>query len=212
MTSKIKLGELLLQVKLLEETQLQAALAEQKKWGGRLGDILVRMKFIEEDALMKALSTQLGIPLVNLDALQSVPENVLSRLPLAVAQKHRAVPLQVSEDKRQMVVAMEEPQNLRAVDELAKVTQWRISPCLAKSAAISRAIERFYRAEFQAGAVKASSPPTVLDSSAPLELLQRIEEAQLQEVATLKGLVEMLIEKGIFSRDEYLAKMKRSGR
>jgi hypothetical protein len=70
--ASIRLGDLLIKAKVISESQLKAALAEQQKWGGKLGELLVRMNFLTEDMLVKALSKQMNVPSVNLEALPPV--------------------------------------------------------------------------------------------------------------------------------------------
>jgi len=243
----IKLGELLIKANVLQESQLRSALAEQKKWGGRLGEILVRMNFLTEDMLVRALSKQLAIPSVNLDAVEAVPPHVLRKLPIEIARDFDAVPLQLRDDSKTLVIAMSEPQNIADLDTLRARTGCRIVAQIAGHTAIKRALARFYEpeeelsegessfkivdahgrtvvksiAELEQNAVTPpkpyevarptppSSPATRPAGESPVELLRAVEEVQRKEVAAIKAMVELLIEKGVFSRDEYLARVKR---
>ncbi len=249
--AQIRLGDLLVKARVINETQLKAALAEQQKWGGRLGEILVRMSFVTEDMLVKALSKQLSIVAVDLDAIQTVAPHVKNKVPPEVAKDLGAVPLQLRDDGKSLIVAMVEPQNLKHLDTLRSITRCRIMPQVAGRSAIARAFTRFYDgAEFEptAGASGATGKfvdaagKTIVKSTdevkplprmtvpplpktepmpvasitgsmpaamSPGEILRGVEEAQRREVAALKALVETLIEKGVFTRDEYLAKVKR---
>lgn len=237
----IKLGELLIKAKVLDEGQLKAALAEQRKWGGKLGEILVRMNFLTEDLLVKALSKQLALPVVNLDAIQGLPPHVKARIPASAAREHSAIPLQLRDDNRTLLVAVSDPLNVQLVDTLRAVANCRIVVQIAGRSQIDRAISRFYEGEAESsdfeGSFKVmdSSGRTVVKAapepprpSAPpirtppptdaaalggkagaLELLRSIEEVQRKEVSALKAMVELMIEKGVFTRDEYLAKVRR---
>lgn len=232
--AQIKLGELLIKANVLQESQLKAALAEQAKWGGKLGEILVRMNFVSEDILVRALSKQLAIPAVNLDAVKEIPAHVLNRVPLQTARDFAVLPVQLRDDGKTLVVAIADPLNVRQLDELRAVTRCRIVPNVAGRTAIARAMARFYNesaelgdvdaqgrtvvrhAEQGAGPASAPMPstpsremPAVRASGNPVELLRSVEEVQRKEVAALKAMVELLIEKGVFTRDEYLAKVKR---
>ena len=71
--ASIRLGDLLVKAKVISDSQLKAALAEQQKWGGKLGELLVRMNFLTEDMLVKALSKQMNVPAVNLESVAGVP-------------------------------------------------------------------------------------------------------------------------------------------
>ena len=143
----IKLGDLLVKAKVLQESQLKSALAEQAKWGGRLGEILVRMNLLTEDVLVRALSKQLAIPAVNLDAIQGVAPHVKAKIPLDVARDLQAVPMQLRDDGRTLVVAMSEPQNIKSTDLLRSRSGCRIVAQLAGHTSIQRAMARFYEGE-----------------------------------------------------------------
>ncbi|MBL8953708.1 MAG: general secretion pathway protein GspE [Myxococcaceae bacterium] len=255
----IKLGDLLLKAKAISELQLKSALSEQNKWGGRLGEILVRMNILSEDMLVKALSKQLAVPAVNLDTIQGVPPHVRAKLPSQMAKDFVAVPVQLRDDGKTLVVAMAEPQNIEHVDTIRSVARCRIVVQVAGRSAIARAYGRFYDGEGDASDLEGSfkvvdaagntvirnaddvakkpAPPSagiprgtqpfgrssltdvpapssnvvVAPSSGqgPTEMINAIENAQRKEGAALKAMVEMLIEKGVFTREEYLARLKR---
>jgi hypothetical protein len=255
--AQIKLGELLIKANVLQESQLKAALAEQAKWGGKLGEILVRMNLVSEDILVRALSKQLGMPAVNLDAVQMVPPHVKAKIPAQTARDFSVVPLQLRDDGKTLVVAMSDPLNVRVLDELRALSRCRIVANVAGRTSVARAFARLYEetAELEdadtnfkvvdsqgrtvvknlkdidpAAAAAAASPappprpsasgiPAARPAAAapapaaatgsPAELLKSVEEVQRKEVAALKAMVELLIEKGVFSREEYLAKVKR---
>ena len=250
----IRLGDLLVKAKVITDSQLKAALAEQQKWGGKLGELLVRMNFLTEEMLVKALSKQLSIPAVNLDAIQGVPPHVRAKVPVEIARDLVALPLQLKDDGKTLLVVMAEPQNLKHLDTLRSVSRLRVVPQLAGRTSIARAFGRFYEGEADisdvessfklvdaqghtiiknADEVKPPAPPAKLNlkpaaapaprastmgempaqamaGKTPLEILKALEDAQRKEVTALKGMVELLIEKGVFTRDEYLAKVKRS--
>jgi hypothetical protein len=252
----IRLGDLLLKANAINESQLKAALAEQQRWGGRLGETLVRMNILSEDMLVKALSKQLGIVAVNLASVQTIPPHVKSKIPAEIARNLVAVPIQVRDEGKSLIVAMAEPQNLKSLDTLRSVSKCKIIAQVAGTSAIQKAFSRFYEGEAEMGsendvgdsggfklvdsqghtliknidelraqeeAKKKAQPPapqrapaprasgeiSMAAARSPSELLKAIEDAQRKEVAALKGMVELLIEKGVFTRDEYLAKVKR---
>lgn len=252
----IRLGDLLVKAKVITESQLKAALGEQQRWGGKLGEILVRMNILTEDMLVKALSKQLAMPAVNLETVQGIPPHVRAKVPPDVARDLVALPLQLRDEGKTLLVAMAEPQNIKQLDTLRSVSRCRIVPQLAGRQAIARAFTRFYegeaevssdvegsfkmidaqgntviksteeiarRREAERKATNPSTPaagakpraaslselPVSLTGRSPSELLRAIEDAQRKEVAALKGMVELLIEKGVFTREEYLAKVRR---
>jgi Type II secretion system (T2SS), protein E, N-terminal domain len=107
----IRLGDLLVKAKVVSESQLKAALAEQQKWGGRLGEILVRMSLVTEDMLVKALSKQLNVPAVNLEAVQGIPAHVRAKIPSDIARDLVALPLQLREEGKALMVASHRTSN-----------------------------------------------------------------------------------------------------
>lgn len=254
--ASIRLGDLLVKAKVISESQLKAALAEQQKWGGKLGELLVRMNFLTEDMLVKALSKQMNVPAVNLDAVESIPAHVRAKVPVEVARDLVALPLQLRDEGKTLLVAMAEPQNLKHLDTLRSVSRCRITAQLAGRQAIAKSFSRLYDGQADIGAeadegfklvdsqghtlikniddVKAPehrstntaaaaikmppaappAPPRTSTTQAavtrsPAETIRAIEEAQRKEVTALKGMVELMIEKGVFTREEYLAKVKR---
>jgi hypothetical protein len=143
MTQTIRLGDLLVRAGVITDVQLNAALAEQKKWGGRLGTILVRMGALSEDLLVKALSKQLGIPRANLDAA-SVPPQLLERIDRATCEKYNVVPLSYVADRRALMMGVSDPFHVVAMDDLSRRVGLRIEPYLAGETAITQAIARMF--------------------------------------------------------------------
>jgi hypothetical protein len=136
-----RLGEILVNAGVLQEAQLRAALAEQRRWGGPLGRLLVEMKAISEEVMVQALSHQLNLPAVNLEKLQ-VSSDALDLVSADIAEQHSVVPFQVQ--GRFLDVAMSDPTNLGIIDELRIRTKLNVRPYLAGPKAIERAIARFY--------------------------------------------------------------------
>ncbi|HSA21495.1 MAG TPA: hypothetical protein P5076_08605 [Myxococcota bacterium] len=99
---KIRLGDLLLRAGVINEDQLRNALAEQKKWGGKLGHVLVELRILSEDLLVKALSKQLGLPRVDFTGL-SIPEPALRMLDGEYAQARQVLPIALDVAKKQLV-------------------------------------------------------------------------------------------------------------
>lgn len=236
--SRIRLGDLLVRANVVSEAQLSTALAEQKRWGGKVGEILVRMSYLPEDVLVRALSKQLGLPKADLEAVTHVPRSVLERIPRATARNCHAVPLAVGDDGRAVVVAMADPHDLKHLDELRSVTGGaRIVPYLAGRGAIDRAIVRLYDGEesisddegglnmvdalgrsYQPApgapppaptATATFALPSLPPGASAGETLQRLEDQQTRELQAIRALVDLLIERGIFSREEYLARVRR---
>src|SRR5215471_10067002 len=136
-----KLGEILIQAGVLDETKLRAALGEQQRWGGQLGKILIDMKFITEQALVEALSTQLHVPAANLDG-QSIASDALDRIPADICEQYSLIPFGI--EGKFLDVAMSDPTNLAVIDELRIRTRLNLRPYLAGPRTIERAIARHY--------------------------------------------------------------------
>jgi hypothetical protein len=136
-----RLGEILIEAGLIDETALRSALIEQRRYGGPLGRVLVDMKLVLEEELVGALSKQLAVPLVDLDALQ-IPQVVLDRISADVAEAHGIIPF--AQPMKFLDVAMSDPTNLTLVDELRVKTHLNVRTYLAGPTAIERALARFY--------------------------------------------------------------------
>jgi Type II secretion system (T2SS), protein E, N-terminal domain len=141
--SRVRIGEMLVKLGRLDPSQLQAALAHQRQWGGRLGGAIVRLGFLGEPAVLDALGQQLGVPFVEIGD-RVIPPKVLALVPRKLAQARRVLPLELSTDGRRglLLVALGDPADLAVIDELAFVTGLRVKPALASDEDLDRALER----------------------------------------------------------------------
>lgn len=142
MTTRKKIGELLLEVGALDPDQLESALAHQRRWGGRLGRAIVHLGFMREADVLSAVGSQLGVPYVPLWD-KAIPREVLTLIPEKVMRSRKVLPLaRLSEHRRgPLVVACPEPSDLRVMDELSFATGLEIRPVLASEDEIEQAIE-----------------------------------------------------------------------
>ncbi len=138
---KRRLGDLLVADGLIEEEQLAQALAEQKRSNERIGSILVRLNLITEEQLIGFLSRQYRIPSITLTQLD-IDEAVLGLVPGAIATKYEILP--VKRVGNSLTLAMADPTNVFALDDIAFMTNLQILPMVASQAAIREAIERHY--------------------------------------------------------------------
>jgi hypothetical protein len=136
-----KLGEILLQAGVIDQSRLRAALAEQRRWGGPLGRILVDMQLISEEVLVQALSQQLHFPAINLDRRDIAPE-VLDLIPGELAEQGSLIPF--NKEGKFLDVAMSDPTNVGVIDELRIRTQLNVRPYLAGPKMVERALARCY--------------------------------------------------------------------
>jgi MSHA biogenesis protein MshE len=139
---KIRLGEILVQQKLLSEEQLQFALGEQKRTGRKLGRVFVENGFVTEEQISGALAKQLNIPYVNLKFVNINP--VLIRLlPESQARRYRAIVLE--DTPAGYKVGMADPTDLYAYDELARILKRGIALAVVNEGELLQTIDRIYR-------------------------------------------------------------------
>jgi type IV pilus assembly protein PilB len=141
-----KMGKLLVGARLINEEQLQKAMLTQKKEGGRLGSILVKLGFIEENKLLAFLSQQYGIPSVDLSKLEIDP-SVTKLIPAELVQKHRVIPIKRTGST--LNVAMVDPTDVFAIDDIKFMTSYDVAPVLASEGAIIAAINQHYDSSHQ---------------------------------------------------------------
>ncbi len=136
-----KLGDMLVNAKLLNEEQLKKALSTQQKEGGKLGSILVKLGYVTEDKLLNFLSHQFGIPAVNLST-QEVDINLIKMLPAEVAQKYQVIP--VARKGATLTIAMVDPSDVFAIDDIKFMTGYDVQPVLSTEGSIRSAINKYY--------------------------------------------------------------------
>jgi MSHA biogenesis protein MshE len=139
---RVRLGDLLLEKKLISEQQLKQALEEQRRSGRKLGRVLVDIGAVSETDLHSCLSAALNIPFVDLAQVALDPK-VVTKLPETHARRHRA--LVIKEDARGFLVCMADPTDLFSSDELARVLGRPIRLALAKEATLLKTIDLLYR-------------------------------------------------------------------
>jgi len=138
-----RIGELLVREKLINQEQLKNALEEQKKSGGRLGYNLSKLGYITEEDLTAFLSRQYGIPTIDLST-HEIASEVLQLIPEDVAQKYQILP--VSRTGSTLVVAMADPSNIFAIDDIKFLTGYNVEPLVASDASIKSTIDKLYEA------------------------------------------------------------------
>src|SRR5216117_1387653 len=136
-----RLGDLLVAEGLVKQEELQRALAEQKGTTEKLGSVLVRLKLVNEEQLTGFLSRQYGIPSITLSQLDIDP-GILRLVPPQIAKKYEVLP--VKRAANTLTLAMADPTNVFALDDVSFMTNLQVLPVVAAQAAIRRAIERNY--------------------------------------------------------------------
>jgi type IV pilus assembly protein PilB len=140
-TEHKRLGELLLESRLLDEKQLARAIEEQRRSGQMLGAAVLKLGFVRESDLLELLHRQLHLPVVDLE--HTAPdEQALARIKEEQARKYLAIPIEI--EKRTLVVAMADPLNVAALEDLRFHAGMFIRPVLASPSQIAGAIQRYY--------------------------------------------------------------------
>jgi type IV pilus assembly protein PilB len=136
-----RLGDLLVDEGLITPEHLQRALAEQKGTSEKLGSILVRLNLLSEEQLIGFLSRQYGIPSITLSQLDIDPE-VVRLVPTQLAKKYEVIPIKRTGNA--LTLAMSDPTNVFALDDVAFLTNLQVLPVVASQGAIRKAIDRIY--------------------------------------------------------------------
>ncbi len=142
-----RLGDLLVNEGLINQEQLHRALSEQRGSNEKLGTILVRLALIQEDQLIGFLSRQYGIPSITLSQLDIDPD-VVKLVPSQIARKYEVLP--VKRTGNALTLAMADPTNVFALDDVAFMTNLQVLPVVASQGAIRQAIERIYEPQASA--------------------------------------------------------------
>ena len=137
----VRLGEILVKESLISQDQLQKALEYQRANGGKLGSCLTKMGFITDDDITGVLSRQYGVPSINLKYYEIDP-NVIRLIPQDTALRYQVVPL--SRVGSVLTIAMTDPTNVFAMDDVKFMTGFNVEPVVASESAIADAISRFY--------------------------------------------------------------------
>lgn len=139
---KIRIGDLLVQHKIISHEQLMAALTEQKKSGRKLGRTLIDLNFINETELLNFLSRQLQIPFLDIAQYKRKPE-VCRELPESMARRFRVMLLE--SNANDVLLAMADPTDLMSMDEISRTLKKRIRPAVVRESDLLSAIDQAYR-------------------------------------------------------------------
>jgi len=137
----VRLGDLLVKSGDITEAQLEEALRLQKGSGERLGEVLQKHGFITEKQLIDTLMSQLGVEYVDLNSY-SIPPEMAQIIPKNLAKKHMVVPVKAT--RSEIWLAMADPLNFMAIEEVSAATRRRVVPVIAASGAVERAVQNLY--------------------------------------------------------------------
>ncbi len=136
-----KLGEILVRENLVTQEQLRQALDYQRTSGGRLGSNLVKLGLISDDVITSVLSRQYGVPSINLD-LFHIEDEVIKLISQEVALKYMVLP--VSRNGSTLTLAMADPTNVFAMDDIKFMTGFNVEPVIASEASIQSSVGKYY--------------------------------------------------------------------
>jgi type IV pilus assembly protein PilB len=157
-----KLGEILVRENLISPQSLKEALDYQRQHGGRLSFNLVKLGLVSDDMITAVLSRQYGIPSVNLD-LFNIDPAVLSLIPQEVAQKHSVLPL--SRVGATLTLAMVDPTNVFAMDDVKFMTGLNVEPVLVPESSVQQAISKYYGSSREIELASMAEEVKLVDSS-----------------------------------------------
>jgi hypothetical protein len=167
-----RLGEILIKAGLLDEAGLQRALNEQQRWGGQLGRYLVELGLITEEILVRALSTQYKVTAVALDP-QRLDLKTARVIPRDICERHNLICFRTDDKQKFLDVAMSDPTNLDAIDEIRVATKYNVRTYIAAPTAIDRAISFMFYGDMSLGGEMDLSPDSNLRLDTSSEFLKR---------------------------------------
>ena len=154
----VRIGELLLKEKRITPEQLQEALNYQRQHGGKLGANLVKLDFVKDEEITALLSKQYGVPSIAINQFE-IDATVIKLIPGETARKYQIVPL--SRSGATLTIAMTDPTNVFAMDDVKFMTGYNVEPVVASESALVDAIELYY-------GVGAPQPPPKTSSTAKI--------------------------------------------
>jgi len=210
---------------LIDDFQLQSALSYQRNWGGKLGAILIELNLIEETELARVIAEKLRTPYINLFEPE-VPEAVINLIKPEMAKKYHVIP--AKKEGTALVLAMMDPLDIEAMDEIRFITGLTIKPSLALESEIRDAILKYYDGENIVR--KRTDAPRHLqehDAGGKMEIIHGSDLTMPKEITSgasspvqsgggieqqtqgddrmrIDALVTLLIEKGTITREEFV--------
>jgi len=195
----LKLGDLLVEVKLLTNEQLKTALDYQKKTGLKLGEVLEKLGFVAEDEILACLANQLSMEIVNLKNI-IIPNALVKKIPLQLIEKYNIIPIGINGDT--LTIATSDPTDYEVVEQIQLLTDLKVDMVLATTTEIKIAI----RDVFQPAHRKAKEKDDILDELSGTPKNKK-KTANRDEILN-HPLTRLLIEKKIITAEEILRKIE----
>ena len=173
-----RIGEMLVTAGKISKEQLEQALGSQQKEGGRLGTHLVKLGLLGDEELVEFLSQRYGVPAINLNEVE-IDESIIKIIPPDVARKYTILP--VSKAGARLTIAMVDPTNVFAMDDIKFMTGYNVEPVVTSEAALREAIDKYYGSTHSIELKKVMEDIADTDD-ADLEVLEDDEDLDLEEL------------------------------
>ncbi|HEX3583252.1 MAG TPA: type IV-A pilus assembly ATPase PilB [Thermoanaerobaculia bacterium] len=180
----VRLGELLTKASLITQDQLKEALRVQKETGGKLGETLIKLGFVAEEDITECLSQQFGVPSINLQHFEIDP-GVIKLISAEVARKYNILP--VNKTGATITIAMADPTNVFAMDDIKFMTGYNVEPVVASELGIKAAIDSYYGTT---SSIELKKVMEDLQTEATEDLEVLDEEEELDAAALAEGAEE----------------------
>ncbi len=209
--NKVRIGDLLVEQKLISEGQLRTALAEQKKSGRKLGRVLIDNGYVDEESMLRLLAAHLGMPYVDLSSFE-LNARLVQRLPETDARRFRALVLKETADG--LLVAMGDPTNIFNYDSLVKVLKQPVELAVAREDELLSCIDRMYNGGDQLQSLASEVGKDLSDSTFDLD---RLMASSSQGDAPVVRLIQNIFESAVKAKasdihiepDENLLRIRR---
>jgi type IV pilus assembly protein PilB len=181
----VRIGELLLREKRISPAQLQEALNAQKANGGKLGITLVKLGMVKDEEITALLSRQYGVPSIDLTKFE-IDGSIIKLIPAETAQKYQVIP--VTRTGATLTIAMTDPTNVFALDDIKFMTGYNVEPVVASESAVADAIGRYYSTvrNGNVGSMLDTANKAIDEANQTTEDVEVLEELEELDVASLE--------------------------
>ncbi|MGD9795384.1 MAG: GspE/PulE family protein [Acidimicrobiia bacterium] len=193
-----RLGEILVELGIIDDDQLGRALSEQRERGIRLGEVLLELGMVRPRDLLRALANQFELDFVDLDEV-IVDQALAGRVPEALARHHRAIPVGL-DDEGNVIVAMANPVNVFALDDLRTILRMPVRAAMADPGQIDDIIARSLHGDEQIrGAIRVALDGATVEDE-PVQSAVRVNERAADDDAPVVRLVDLIVKKAVQER------------
>mgnify|MGYP002576329578 FL=1 len=188
-----RLGEMLVDAHILSQDKVEEAVKLQANSGKRLGAVLLENGYITETQLIDVLKIQLGIDFIDVNK-ETIDPSMASIVPKSIAEQYHVVPIKLEKDK--LILAMEDPLNLRALEAVKQITKYKVTPYIAYASAVERAILVLYENEGASIAIEQMKQERGIDATFE-EVAKQSDVASKSSAAPTVKLVNSILERSL---------------